>query len=236
MERLQKVIAASGIASRRQAEVLIQEGRVRVNKKVVREMGVTVDPAVDSIEVNNRPLPKPEQVVYALHKPKGHVTSRLQQGSHKIITELVPPWPPVYPVGRLDKESEGLILLTNKGDLAHQLTHPSFEHAKEYRVRCGFKKSDIDLANAVEKLRKGVKLSDGRAVADQVRVVRQDEEGCELVIVVHEGRHHLVRRMCASVGLSVRRLFRTKIATISVDKLRPGQYRLLTAAEVSKLI
>jgi 23S rRNA pseudouridine2605 synthase len=234
MERLQKLIAASGICSRRAAEELILQGKVRVNGAVVRELGTKAGEA-DVILVNNKPLPKPQTVTYLLNKPRGVVCSMARQADTQIITDLVPPYPPVFPIGRLDKESEGLILLTNDGELANTLTHPKFEHAKEYWVTCrpevGFT-PDYDLIKT--RLLKGVKLGDGDAKADSINI-RTEGKKVILSITVHEGRHHLIRRMCATQRLDVDRLKRVKIGTLELASLKTGAWRVLTEKEISRL-
>lgn len=237
-ERLQKIIAAAGIASRREAEGLIIQGKVRLNGRVVTDLGTKANPLTDTILVNNRPLPKPQTVVYAVNKPRGVVCSRVKQAAEPLITDLVPPYPRVYPVGRLDKESEGLILLTNDGELTLKLTHPSYGHAKEYYVRAAFEKgAEVRTPEWIEhQLCKGIKLGDGKAQADRAKVKLGKQDDLTLDIVVHEGRTHLVRRMCASLGLKVLSLRRTKFGTLSLEHLKPGAYRLLTSQERQSLL
>jgi 23S rRNA pseudouridine2605 synthase len=237
MDRLNKVIAHAGIASRRKAEELILEGKVTVNGKVVRELATQVDPMVDKVAVMGTVIPSIRRVVYALNKPKGVITSTSRQNKEQIITDFVPPIPKVYPVGRLDKDSQGLILLTNDGDLSQRLTHPSYEHNKEYRVGCTWEKDAkrLDHEKIKKVLLKGVKLGDGDAKADKVDIHEAPNEGLTIYITVHEGRTHLIRRMCAVLGLEVRSLQRLKFATISLGNLKPGQYRQLTNSEQTNL-
>lgn len=237
MERLQKVIAQSGIASRRAAELLISEGKVRVNGKVVHELGTSVDRDVDVVLVNNRPLPKPSTVTYALHKPRGVVSSTKRQAKEQLVIELVPPYPKVYPVGRLDRESEGLILLSNDGALTQRVTHPGKEQEKEYRVTCRWEKdTPVHPPEWIaHQLTHGVKLGDGVAKAESVQAKILPDGDILLIVTVHEGRHHLIRRMCARIGLDVRRLQRLRIGRIELGRLRPGQFRLLTPEEVTRL-
>jgi len=236
-ERLQKLIAAAGLASRREAEAWITAGRVRVNGRVVTDLGSKADLATDTVLVNNRPLPKPQSVTYMVNKPKGVVCSRIRQKGEQIITDLVPAFPRVYPVGRLDKDSEGLILLTNDGDLTQRSTHPSFAHTKEYLLHVRWEKNVIPkpLDWIKEQLLKGVRLGDGPAKADKVGIRSGQEGDITLEITVHEGRHHLLRRMCARLGLEVRFLRRTKFGTLSLGTLKPGRYRLLTPEEQKSL-
>lgn len=236
MERIHKIIAASGLTSRRKAEELIKAGKVSVNGHVIRTLGALADPDQDRIIVLGKPLLKVEKVVYAVNKPKGVISSRQKQGKTPIVTDLVPPYPPVYPIGRLDKESEGLLLLTNDGALAQQLTHPSFEHRKVYRVECvASTEKPLDPTRIAGKLQKGVRLGDGVAKADKLSIKPSAGLKTILEIHVHEGRTHLIRRMCAVVGLKVTRLTRTKIGTIDLDKIPRGSYRILNQAEQDAL-
>ncbi len=234
MERLQKIIAASGICSRRAAEELITRGSVRVNKTVITDLGTKVSPE-DEILVHGKPLPKVNHIVYAVHKPRGVVCSKVQQGTAPLVTSLVPPYPPVFPIGRLDRDSEGLILLTNDGALSNRLTHPSFDHKKEYWIVCKAEKGKlIDAEKVKARFLKGVKLGDGKAVADTVEV-RSEGDSFIITMVVHEGRQHLIRRMCATQNLEVVRLKRVKIASIELGTLKIGTYRMLTSAEMNRL-
>lgn len=231
MERLNKVIAASGIASRRHADDLIREGKVAVNGTIVTELGVKVEPG-DKVTVNGKLLPTPKRVTYALYKPRGVVTSRSQQFGDRIITDLLPKDPPVYPVGRLDKDSEGLILLTNDGALADRLTHPKFEHEKEYKV-IGTTTNTVE--NIQKQLLRGVRLGDGPARADKLSVNLSKNGILELVITVHEGRHHLIRRMCASIDVSIDQLIRTRVSGLLLGTMKPGEWHVLSASEQATL-
>jgi 23S rRNA pseudouridine2605 synthase len=235
MERIQKTISATGAASRRGAEELVRLGKVFVNGKKVREVGMLVDPTRDIIKVDGKLLAKVVLVAYLVNKPKGVVCSKARQGKEQIITDLVPAHPPVYPVGRLDKDSEGLIIVTNNGDLAHALTHPSFDHSKTYEVTVTFEKEEHPTEWICQKLSKGVKLGDGKAVADKVVATVIREGSLHLSITVHEGRHHLIRRMCAAIGLNVKRLQRTKISGFTLNGVKPGSYRLIEAHEIIHL-
>ena len=236
MERLQKLIAASGICSRRQAEELIVQGKVMLNGVIVTTLGTQADPTVDSIKVGGRPLPHKETVVYLLNKPKGYVSTRIPQGRQPVVTELVPNDPPVYPVGRLDKASEGLLLLTNDGELSAKLTHPRYGHSKTYYLHTKWQSADHrPLEWAVRQLEGGVKLGDGKAKGDSVSASERPDGSIRLEITVHEGRNHLLRRMCATVGMDVTSLRRTKFATLSLDRLKPGLWRQLTQQEIESL-
>ena len=236
MERIQKTISASGVASRRGAEELILLGKVFLNGKKVRELGTMVDPTVDRIKVEGKELPRVTLVAYLVNKPKGVVCSKVRQAKEQIITDLVPAQPPVYPVGRLDKESEGLIVVTNNGNLAHALTHPSFDHSKTYEVTVRFEGTEHPLDWICQKLLKGVKLGDGKAIADKVTASLIKEGSIHLTITVHEGRYHLIRRMCAAIGLDVKRLQRTKISGFGIGSLKPGAHRIIEPHEITHLL
>lgn len=227
--RLAKFLAHAGVASRRAAEGLIAEGRVRVGGEVVR------DPARDvgehsGVQVDGRAVHGPEQrVVYALNKPAGVVsTARDPQGRPTVVQLLAHEPRRLYPVGRLDADSEGLILLTNDGELAHRLTHPRFEVEKTYRARvAGAPVSD----RALRALREGVRLSDGPAAAARARRLGGDV----LEITIREGRNRQVRRMCEAIGHPVLRLERVRFGPLSLGSLASGQHRRLADADVERL-
>ena len=226
-ERLQKVLARAGFGSRRTCEELIAEGRVRVNGEVA-DLGRRVDAERDRVEVDGAAVGvRPGQVYYLLNKPRGVVTTAADTHGRPTVVDLVPGEPRVFPVGRLDADTEGLLLLTNDGELTHRLTHPSFGVEKEYLAEVVGTPSPA----AVRRLREGVDLEDGRTAPARVAVV--PPRG--LRIVVHEGRNRQVRRMCAAVGHPVTRLVRTRIGPLAERSLRPGEWRPLTLAEVRAL-
>lgn len=238
--RLQRYLAQAGVASRRSAERLIREGRVAVNGFVVTAMGWKVDPQKDRVTVDGRPVePAPgdagSAVYILLHKPRGVLSAARDDRGRITAVEWVRraggPAVRVFPVGRLDLDSEGLLLLTNDGELAYALTHPSREVPKTYRVRVQGVLSD----GAVEALRRGVMLEDGPAAAARVKVVRRLPESAEMEMVLYEGRKRQVRRMCRAVGLRVTRLVRTAVGPVRLGRLRPGDWRYLTAEEVERL-
>ncbi|MEI6477897.1 MAG: pseudouridine synthase [bacterium] len=237
MERLNKAIAASGLASRRQADAIISAGRVEVNGEITTDLSTKVDLAKDKVHVDGRPLKSAALVTYILHKPKGVVCSTAAQGKGRLVTDMVPKQPPVNPIGRLDKETSGLILLTNDGALAHRLSHPSFEHAKEYHVVARWQATQgaKPLDWVKKELAKGVKLGDGLAKTDSLSVGLLPDGRLDLRLTIHEGRHHQVRRMCATLGLDVVTLVRTKYSGLSLAGLNPGQFRALTISEVRRL-
>jgi 23S rRNA pseudouridine2605 synthase len=222
-ERLQKVLAATGWGSRRVCEDLIAAGRVTVNGEVA-ELGRRVDPDNDLIEVDGGPVGvKPGLVYYLLNKPRGVVTTAKDTHGRPVVVDLVPHEPRVFPVGRLDVETEGLLLLTNDGDLAHRISHPSHGVEKEYLAHVRGRVSP----GAVRQLRDGVELDDGVTAPAQVS---QPNPGV-LRITIHEGRNRQVRRMCEAVGHPVLRLVRTRIGPITDRSLRPGDWRELSTGE-----
>ena len=229
-ERLQKVLAQRGFGSRRVCEELIEQGRVTVNGEPA-QLGRRVDVQRDAVAVDGVAVGvRPDLVYYLLHKPYNVITTVKDTHDRVTVVELVPSEPRVFPVGRLDLDSEGLIILTNDGELTHHLTHPSFGVEKEYlvHVRCG---PDGVPETALNKLRRGVELDDG--ITSPARV-GQVQPGV-LRIVIHEGRHRQVRRMCDAVGHEVNRLVRTRIGTLVDATLKPGEWRLLTTQEVRSL-
>jgi 23S rRNA pseudouridine2605 synthase len=227
-ERLQKVLATRGWGSRRVCEDLISAGRVTVNGEVV-VLGRRVDTDVDHIEVDGVPIGvKPGLVHYLLNKPRGVVTTASDTHGRPTVVELVPSEPRVFPVGRLDADTEGLLLLTNDGDLAQRLTHPSHGVEKEYLAEV---EGGSVAQGKLRALREGVELDDGMtAPAD----VSQPTPGV-LRITIHEGRNRQVRRMCDAIGHPVRRLVRVRIGSLHDRSLQPGQWRELTAAELKAL-
>ncbi len=227
-ERLQKVLAERGWGSRRACEDLIAAGRVMVNGEVA-VLGRRVEPARDRVEVDGVPVGlRPDLVYYLLNKPAGVVTTASDTHGRTTVVDLVPDQPRVFPVGRLDLETEGLLLLTNDGDLAHHLTHPSHGIEKEYLAEVA---GGSVAAGKLRALREGVELDDGVTAPAKVA---QPSPGV-LRITIHEGRNRQVRRMCEAVGHPVRRLVRVRIGPLRDQQLAPGAWRLLTADEVRRL-
>ena len=226
-ERLQKVLARAGIGSRRVCEKLIVDQRVTVNGEIP-ELGEKVDPETSQIEVDGLKIGVRQDLVYYLvNKPIGIITTSKDPQKRSTVIDLVPTHPRVFPVGRLDADTEGLILMTNDGDLTHYLTHPSFGIEKEYLVQVEVKPS----RNAIRQLRQGVELDDGLTAPARVSLV--DEK--LLKIVIHEGRNRQVRRMCESIGHPVIRLVRSRIGPIVDRSLRPGSFRELTNQELRSI-
>lgn len=231
-ERLQKVMAHAGIASRRACEELIRDGRVLVNGKVAT-LGTKVNLDADRILVDGEPLVAKERKRYLLlHKPPGFVTTVQDQFGRKSVMDLLTNVPErVYPVGRLDYDSEGLVFLTNDGALAHRVMHPKFELPKTYLVTVD---GEITM-DAVYRLRQGVKLEDGLTYPADVSVIHKERERSVLRISISEGRNRQIRRMCETVGNPVVRLTRTAIGPLKLGKLKSGEFRELTLQEIGKL-
>lgn len=226
-ERLQKVLARAGYGSRRRCEELIEQGRVRVDGEVA-VLGRRVDPTTARITVDNAPAPTaPGLVYYLLNKPAGVVTTADDPQGRPTVVELVPSSPRVFAVGRLDRATEGLLILTNDGDLSQLLAHPSHGVIKEYLAEV---RGDPSPA-AVRQLREGVLLDDGMTAPARVSRVAPGL----LRIAIHEGRNRQVRRMCSAVGHEVVRLVRTRIGPVADTSLAPGEFRVLTPAEVRRL-
>jgi 23S rRNA pseudouridine2605 synthase len=229
-ERLQKVLAATGWGSRRVCEELITQGRVRVNGEVA-VLGRRVDVDTDLIEVDGAPVgAHPGLVYYLLNKPAGVVTTARDTHGRHTFVELVPDEPRVFPVGRLDADTEGLLLLTNDGELANRVAHPSGGVDKEYLADVVAGPAGVP-AGVVRRLRDGIELDDG--VTSPAKVT-QPAPGV-LRITIHEGRNRQIRRMCDAVGHPVERLVRVRIGPIADRRLKPGQWRDLTIEEVRSL-
>jgi len=228
-ERLQKVLAVRGWGSRRVCEDLISAGRVTVNGEVA-VLGRRVDTGTDRVEVDGAPIGvKPGLVYYLLNKPPGVVTTSADTHGRPTVVEMVPGEPRVYPVGRLDMESEGLLLLTNDGDLAQRLTHPSHGVEKEYLAEVA---GGNVAQGKLRRLREGIELDDGMTAPAKVS---QPAPGV-LRLTIHEGRNRQVRRMCEAIGHPVERLVRLRIGTLRDANLGPGEWRALTTSEVQTLV
>jgi 23S rRNA pseudouridine2605 synthase len=226
-ERLQKILARAGIGSRRASEELIAAGRVRVNG-VVAHLGTRAHPETDLVEVDGAAIGTRAGLVhYLLNKPRGVVTTAADPEGRTTVVDLVPGAPRIFPVGRLDAETEGLLVLTNDGELAHRLTHPSSGVDKEYLAEVEGRPP----RGALRRLRDGVELDDGRTAPAKVSLAAESV----IRLVIHEGRKRQVRRMCAAVGHPVRRLVRTRIGPLADRSLGPGEWRPLTQAEVRAL-
>ena len=234
MLRLQKILSQAGVASRRASEKLIADGRVTVNGQTIRELGTKADPARDDVRVDGRRIKSAAARRYILlNKPRGYVTTRKDEKRRRTVLDLLEGVREyVYPVGRLDYDTEGLLLLTNDGELAAALTHPRHGVERTYEARV----AGMPDERALEKLRKGVPLDGRRTMPAEVRLLNKDPEADGvLLITIREGRNRQVRRMCEAVGHPVDRLKRTRIGPIGDRKLRPGEWRELSPEEVRKL-
>ena len=230
-ERLQKLLSAAGVCSRRAAEAYITAGRITVNG-VPAELGCRADPEKDEILVDGKPLqPKAEPVYLLLNKPRGYVTTLSDEKGRKNVADLVADCGTrVYPVGRLDLDSEGLLLMTNDGDLMQHLLHPSGEINKTYHVSVY---GAVD--GAAARLAAITDLEGEKIRPAQVKVLRRTAETAELAITIHEGKNRQIRRMCAACGLTVKRLRRVQEHSLTQGDLPAGKWRYLTAAEVAAL-
>ena len=232
-ERLQKILSKAGITSRRKAEGLILQGRVSVNGKIVRELGTKAVLGRDEIRVDGETLkPESEGVVLVLFKPRRCVTTLHDPQGRPTVADFVNKFPMrLYPVGRLDYDAEGLLLLTNDGELAHRLQHPRYKVPKTYLVKV----RGHPPAEALAILQQGVNLEDGITAPAELIVIEDDQKATWLSLTLREGRKHQVKRMCAAVGHPVLRLRRTKVGPIELDNLRPGEIRRLKSREVRTL-
>ncbi len=242
-ERIQKILGNAGVASRRNIEEMVRQGRVKVNGKVKTELPILIDPEKDKVVVDDEPIrmKAPEDVqryYWLLNKPKGVYSTNVAQGAQMRAIDLLPPQfkGRVYPVGRLDAESRGLLLLTNDGELTNELTHPSYGVAKTYRAVV-----DGDISpGELEKLQEGIWLTDPtgkgfKTNRSRIKIVKRAREKSVLEITIREGRNRQVRRMLASVGHKVRDLVRVKMGPLTLDGLKPGQCRMLMGKEIKAL-
>jgi len=236
-ERLQKILAHAGIASRRKAETLITEGHVEVNGKVVRELGTKADLDEDVIRVDGRQIAEAEEKVwYVLYKPAGCVTTMSDpEGRPTIAQYMKRVHERVYPVGRLDYDVEGALLITNDGDLAHQLMHPKFGVRRTYLAKVGGHVLGEAADKLIGRLLAGVRLEDGRAKALEASLHSKTPKNTWIRVVVAEGRQHLVKRLMEAAGAPVIKLFRADYGGIDVQGLMPGEMRELTRAELQML-
>jgi pseudouridine synthase len=230
--RLNKVLAQAGLTSRRGAERLITEGRVAINGVVTRELATLADPDVDVVTVDGRPLPRSEALRYLLlHKPRGYVTTVRDPQGRPVVTDLVPNDVRLYPVGRLDADVEGALLLTNDGTLTHRLLHPRYAVPRVYEAEV----EGIVRAGDLPRWRRGVALDDGPATPVAVEPLGRGERGTRLSLTFTEGRKHEVKRFCEALGHRVVRLRRVAFGPIALGRLRPGEWRVLTPREVAQL-
>ncbi len=236
-QRLQKLIAAAGIASRRQAEELIAAGRVTVNGKIIKELGTKADPEKDHIKVNgkliNPQLQAREKVYVLLNKPKGYLSSVSDPEGRPLVTELLPPaLGKVHPVGRLDFTTEGLLLLTNDGEFTNVITAARNRVEKVYEVKV----NGVPAEGAIQRLRRGIVLDDGtRTAPAKIELLSETQTNAWYEVLLHQGRNQQVRRMVELIGHSVLKLRRVRIGFLTDDRLKPGAWRLLSPVEVKRL-
>jgi len=222
--RLAKYISACGLASRRQAELLISAGKVLVNHKIVRELASQINPQRDQVLVNGKLLKLEEKVYYLLNKPVGYLSSVKDPQHKKFVTQLVPKVYKVWPVGRLDKDSRGLLLLTNDGELTYILSHPKHAVQKVYQVQVNKKINSNLLVN----LNKGINLTEGLAKVDSVKKIND----YKLELTIHQGWKRQIRRMLAGCGYQVTDLLRIKEGVLSLDKIAEGKYKVLSKEDI----
>lgn len=233
-ERLQKILARAGLGSRRFCEQLISEGRVTINGRAVRELGSKAVAGKDRIRVDGKPIVlEQEKVYFMLHKPAGYITTLSDPEGRKKAIDLFPKekLPRIFSVGRLDYNSEGLLLFTNDGDLMQALLHPSKEITKLYRVKVKGRIGDKEL----QKLRQGIFLTEGKTSPAKVKFLEAVEKNSWLELEIKEGRYRQIRRMCEKIGHPVLRLIRVALGPLNLGNLKSGSFRLLTAKEVKAL-
>lgn len=228
--RLQKLISDAGITSRRKAEELILQGKVSVNNVVIKELGCKADPAKDTIKVNGKALTLNNKKIYiALNKPYGIISSRKDEKNRETVIDLIKSNEYMYPIGRLDYDSSGLILITNDGNIANNLIHPRYEVEKVYIVYVAGNPSNKEL----ESLAKGIKLDDGYTAPAELLILHEERNLTVIEVIIHEGKNRQVRRMFDAIGYEVIKLKRIRIGNIKLDDLKPGEYRNLTQHEVN---
>lgn len=236
MERLNKFISRCGAASRRKAEELIAGGAVSINGKVVEPGPILINPDTDEVKINGiRISPDEKFVYYMLHKPEGYATTVSDPHQDMTVMDLIPSNPRVFPVGRLDLNSSGLLLLTNDGELANLLTHPSFEHEKEYEVFASWNMKfpgRIKAKKLLSSMEGGIMLDGKQTSPSVIEPRRVDESGILFRIILREGRKRQIRRMCESVGLEVRTLKRIRIGRLLLGDLIPGDYAEISRSDI----
>lgn len=230
-ERLQRVLSQRGVASRRASEQLITEGRVQVNGKVVTELGTRVHPVKDQITVDGKTIVRQKPRYLVLNKPPGFITTTNDERSRWTVMDLIDVRERVYPIGRLDRETQGMLLFTNDGEVANRVMHPRYKLSKEYHVVTNRRPSDGQL----QELRDGVLIDDALVVPDEVRLMRETAEGIIIRLVLHEGMFHVVRRMMDKVNIDVAKLRRHRIGPIAVTGIPVGAWRDLTPGELEQL-
>lgn len=232
IERLQKTLSRAGVASRRSAEELIRQGRVQVNGETVRELGTKADPATDDIRVDGTRVSIQQQRAYLLlYKPKGYVTTKSDPSRRSTVMDLVPRIRGLFPVGRLDINTEGLLLLTNDGEFAQRVAHPSFEVPRVYHAKV----RGTPNASVLQRLIEGVRVEGVRLAADTARLI-EGGANAWLEVTLHEGKNHEIRRLLQAVGHPVSKLRRIAIGPLTLRGLKPGAFRSLAPGEIARLL
>ncbi|SES69102.1 ribosomal large subunit pseudouridine synthase B [Natronincola peptidivorans] len=230
--RLQKYLASCGIASRRKSEELIKTGIVKVNDEVITEMGYVIEPDKDAVKINDKVItPQKTNIYVLLNKPIGYITTTSDQFNRKKVTDLVDISTRIFPVGRLDYNTSGLLLLTNDGELTLKLTHPKYKVEKTYLVKVQGKPTSRKL----EMLRNGIPIEDYVTLPAKVEHVKEEKNNCILKIIIREGKNRQVRKMCEAIGHPVMALKRVAIGNIRLEKLPTGKWRYLTEKEIEYL-
>jgi 23S rRNA pseudouridine2605 synthase len=230
--RLNKFLAQAGISSRRGADLLIQSGRVTVNGIKIEELGILIDEKKDEIRVDGKKVPLPEKFVYTLlNKPKGYLCTVKDSFGRPTVLDLLGKDKKVFPVGRLDLDTEGVLLLTNDGELAYRLTHPKFQVEKTYLVTVEGEMNE----KILKKFYKGIKLADGEIAKGEAKILKVEKGSSVFEVKLREGRKREIKRMCKAVGLSVTNLVRTKFANLTAKNLKPGAWRYLREKEIEDL-
>ncbi|HPF43778.1 MAG TPA: pseudouridine synthase [Syntrophomonadaceae bacterium] len=232
--RLAKYLAGQGVASRRKSEELIAEGRVSVNGNIIKEQGFKIDPLQDKVEVDGHMLQTADKVYLLLYKPAGYISSVSDPWGRPVVTDLIKEEKNrrIYPVGRLDLDTEGLLLMTNDGDFANIIIHPRYKMDKKYEALVQGKVTK----DAIKQLQKGILLEDGMTAPAGVHVLKHSSDKTLLEVIIHEGRKRQVRRMLEAVGHPVIHLKRTEVGFLTLKGLKDGEYRYLNSQEVKKLI
>lgn len=230
--RLNKFLAQAGVSSRRGADLLIQSGRVTVNGVKIEKLGILIDEKKDDIRVNGKKVHLPEKFIYMLlNKPKGYLCTVKDSFGRPTVLDLVGKDKKVFPVGRLDMDTEGVLLLTNDGELAYRLTHPKFQVEKTYLVTVKGKINE----KILKKFHKEIKLEDGKIAKGEAKVIKIEKSNSVLELKLREGRKREIKRMCKAVGLSITNLVRTRFANLTAKNLKPGAWRYLKEKEIDRL-
>jgi 23S rRNA pseudouridine2605 synthase len=230
-QRLDKFLANKGLVSRRGVKNFLKENAVTINKKKANEGGLRINLSKDKVEINGKNIKENKFVYYLLNKPKGVISSSSDELGRTNVTDLIPERTRIYPVGRLDKDTHGLLLLTNDGELTHKLTHPKFHIPKTYLLTI---KGSVH-EEKIEKLRKGIILSDGKTRPAKVEVVIKNEKYTILEMEIFEGRYRQIRRMCETIRINLTDLARIKFGSINIGDLKDGKFRILSKKEIEEL-